>query len=129
MIYRANEVLRFVQASILYLLVVGDSGSGKSKARTVVIKALALLLKQLEPRQEQYCPALRARIESLMSLISGDATSTGILDIFEKNPYGPPKSGMLSDELCAQLTRWCAEALCSCPLTLFKKRFSSLCCS
>ena len=109
MVYRANKRLRFVVPCILYLLVVGDSGSGKSKARTIVYKALALLLKQLEGRLERYSSALRARVIGLLKLVSGDATSTGILDMFDKNSFSPPKAAMMSDELCAQITRWCAN--------------------
>jgi len=114
MVYRANEKLCFVAPCILYLLVVGDSGSGKSKARTIVYKALGMLCKSLEaksPDQEeaQYSSALLARVKDLMKLLSADATSTGILETFERNKCFPPKAGMMSDELCAQLTRWASS--------------------
>ena len=89
MVYRANERLRFTVPCILYLLVVGDSGSGKSKARTIVYKALTLMLKQLEGRHDRYLSALQARIKGLLKLITGEATSTGMLEMFDKCAISP----------------------------------------
>ena len=67
MVYRANERLKFSVPSILYLLVVGDSGSGKSKARTIVYKAIGLLVKMLDDfRKESLSEALKARVDDLM---------------------------------------------------------------
>ena len=105
MLYVANAQLRFVVPCLLYLLLLGDSGSGKSRARTIVLKALKLVEARVQ-KDEGLTPALRMRVLGLLRAVTGDATSTGILDIFERSATHPAKAAMMSDELCAQLNRW-----------------------
>ena len=93
MVYRANERLRFTVPCILYLLVVGDSGSGKSKARTIVYKALTLMLKQLEAAEHpQDAGARIGRATGGVNAVSRRQGRTGRTD--SRDVSVPSRRGM-----------------------------------
>lgn len=91
--YRANPQCVYVAHLILYLVALGDSGSGKTKAMNIVRKALRSMCIHTMKHAEDLGLSgyFVGRIRDYLLNISSDPTAAGVLAMFGRCTTSPPK--------------------------------------
>ena len=131
--FQKSEQFTLLVHSINYILIIGESGTGKSpvghhplrhptaadplqasprvpaQARNLLTKALELATGELS-KAEGIPADLCARLQGIKESIVFDASSGGILDVLKAQRVTAPKALMLCDELLGAASRWAAGA-------------------